>query len=118
MQAERRFYKRYPVSFKFQLISNDRTYTNEALNLSSDGIQMISDMECAELLSQSENNSLACQILLDVNDNALPITIDCRVVVNRRLSQIKYLIGLRFIGVDQAKQQLIEQYIQKSIINE
>ena len=40
MQAERRFYKRYPVSFKFQLIVNDRTYTNEALNLSSDGIQI------------------------------------------------------------------------------
>ena len=101
MQQERRFYQRYPVNFQLQLTVNEHTYTNTALNISADGIQVQCDDECVEQFDLCPTYPPSCHITLILASNNKPLTLRCRLIVKRRLSQFCYVLGMKFIDISE-----------------
>jgi len=102
MVQERRFTPRYPVDFKLQLTTNQQQFSVTAVNLSTEGIQLKCDDLCADILSKTQCHPLNCQITISLPfDSAIaePLTIDCRIIIKRRLSQSSYLLGIKFIDL-------------------
>ena len=113
MQRERRFYKRYPVNFQFQVTINELKFTNTALNISGDGMQMECDGECVEQFSKCPTSPLSCHIRMTLPNSNKQLALQCRLVGSRRLSQFRYLLGLKFIDLSEADRQDIISCIAK-----
>jgi len=107
MVQERRFTPRHPVDFKLQLTTNQQQFTVVAVNLSAEGIQVKCDDHCADILSKTQCHPLNCQIAINLpfdlplsSAMTKPLTIDCRIIIKRRLSQSSYLLGIKFIDLN------------------
>jgi len=112
MVHERRFTPRYPVNFKLKLISNQQQLPVMAVNLSAGGIQVKCDDHCVEILSNTQRYPLTCQITIDLPNSTMAqsLTIDCRVIIKRRLSQSHYLLGMKFIDLSAVDRDLMMNY--------
>ena len=97
MHSERRHHPRYLVDFKLKLTSDHQNHSITAVNLSAAGFQVICDDDCAEQLSKGQQHPLTCQLTIELPHNKL--SINCRIIVKRRLSQCRYILGIKFINL-------------------
>ena len=108
MSIERRFHPRKDVSFSVSIVlkNSEQPLESAAVNLSLSGIQLNVDKACVDLILNQGDHPAQFQIILNDNSEAAPITV--RLVVNRRISHNKFLLGLKYIDISADQLSTIE----------
>ena len=108
MSIERRFHPRKDVNFSVNIVlnNNEQQLESTAVNLSLSGIQLSLDKASVDLILEQAGHPAEFQINLSDNSGVAPITV--RLIVNRRVSQNKFLLGLKFINISAEQLTTIE----------
>jgi len=117
---ERRLEHRYPIQLPIDLVLDDGTILSvEACNISTQSIQFKCDSYIAnEIEPRGIQKCPQDQIQLKMVAN-LPLEEDkkvyarCKMVVARRLSQDKYILGLEFLDFEAGSDKALNRYIEQ-----
>lgn len=98
MHSERRFYPRVDVDFNVTIVlpHNGQERVCKVTNVSLSGMQLSVNKDCVDDIIKSSGHPPKFIINFD---NEKLHNIQARLVVNRRVSQQHYLIGLKFVGL-------------------
>ncbi|WNC71823.1 PilZ domain-containing protein [Thalassotalea psychrophila] len=98
MSIERRFHPRKDVSFSVSIVltTSELNIESTAVNLSRSGIQLSVDKTSVDLIL--EQGTHPTQFKIQLTDNNVDL-FTVRLVVNRRISQNQFLLGLKFIDI-------------------
>lgn len=116
---ERRLHPRFDVILPVKLVSGDQTVEANIFDISMGGMQMGCDRHAAETLVPTPNQSVtAGQNLVVEASFRCPggkgVTVSCRIVVSRRISNNEYRIGTEFMEFScEEDQQSYEAYIRE-----
>ena len=103
MSAERRFHPRKNVSFDVEVcLSNEKHLTVQATNLSLSGIQISVNKLVNDTILTSCGHPI--QMLINLKSSESINGISARLIVNRRISQDSFLLGLKFISTSSEQQ--------------
>ena len=100
MQIDRRFHPRVDMEFNVtvKIEKSDETRQVKATNLSLSGIQLAVDKNDVDFII--ENCGHPAEFIVCMHKDPDHIEANVRLVVNRRLSQQKFLLGLKFLIID------------------
>lgn len=98
MRKERRFYKRYLVHFPCEVLVNDHAFTSTIVNMSNNGLQIEVNEQCVEQFTKCPTSPPTCLVRMTL-PNIETLELPCRLIINRRLSQLRYVLGLKFVGI-------------------
>jgi hypothetical protein len=103
MSIERRYHPRKDVNFSVSIVLKDseQQLTTTAINISLSGVQLSADKACVDFILSHTNHPAQFQIILN-EDKKLGL-MPVRLIVNRRLSQNNFLLGLKFINITVAQ---------------
>lgn len=108
MSIERRFHPRKDVNFSVSIAldnSNDQL-SSTAINVSLSGIQLSVDKVCVDLILSQCSHPAQFQIRFNDDSKVDPFTV--RLIVNRRISQNQFLLGLKFIAISTEQRTQLE----------
>ncbi|OUS27956.1 hypothetical protein A9Q98_08760 [Thalassotalea sp. 42_200_T64] len=108
MLSERRYHPRLDVDFNVSIIlseTND-TFLGNAKNLSLSGIQLIVDKQCIDNILAQCNHPPQFQIKFCEQPQLEPTVV--RLIVNRRVSQNQFFIGMKFINMTNSQQSVLK----------
>jgi len=108
MVSERRYHPRLDVDFNvaITLSGTDDTFVGKAINLSLSGIQLNVEKSCIDnILVQCSHPP---QFQINFCDQPLLESALVRLIVNRRISQNQFLLGMKFIGMSNLQQSALK----------
>lgn len=100
MAIERRFHPRFDVDFlvKISFVDNDISLTGQAVNFSLSGIQLRVNKAIVDEILQHTLHPPQFIIAIETAGCKIP-NLAVRLIVNRRVSQQHFQLGLKFINV-------------------
>lgn len=98
MHSERRFHPRVDVDFNVTIVLplNGQERVCKVSNISLSGLQLSVDKDCVDDIIKFCKHPP--KFIVNFDNEKLQ-NIQARLVVNRRVSQQHYLIGLKFVGL-------------------
>lgn len=98
MHSERRFYPRLDVDFNVTIVLplNNQETVCKVTNISLSGMQLSVDKSCVDDILQHCNHPP--KFIINFENDKLQ-NLQARLVVNRRVSQQHYLLGLKFVDL-------------------
>ncbi|KGJ87840.1 PilZ domain-containing protein [Thalassotalea sp. ND16A] len=108
MLNERRYHLRLDVDFNVSIILSEANATLEAkaVNLSLSGIQLNVDKQCIDNILAHCSHPPQFQIKFIDQPLLEPAVV--RLIVNRRVSQNRYLLGMKFIAMTNCQQSALK----------
>lgn len=113
---EKRLYPRVKIKLEatFTCPSGDPVYT-QVKNVSSGGLLVDGDIVLKEQLTQNTNpvapSPAEAVVTIMLPGDKQPIRSRCRLVFVRRLSQLEFSFGFRFINMDESDAKHLHQYL-------
>ena len=108
MISERRYHPRLDIDFNVTITlpgTND-TFSGKAINLSLSGIQLNVEKSCIDnILAQCSHPP---QFQINFCDQSLLESTLVRLIVNRRISQNQFLLGMKFIDMSNLQQSALK----------
>ncbi len=114
MQIERRFHPRMKASFEVNIFTDNSSDTikGEASNISLSGIQLAVSKSTIETILNWGNHPQQFFITFTVDGLELA-ALKVRLIVNRRISNQQFALGLKFIQMSPEQQQKLNQLLSK-----
>ncbi|WOH36983.1 PilZ domain-containing protein [Thalassotalea fonticola] len=111
MSIERRFHPRKDVNFSVSITleNSNEQLSSTAINLSLSGIQLSVDKSGVDLILSQCSHPAQFQIRLNDDNKVDRFTV--RLIVNRRISQNQFLLGLKFIDISVEQLAILETII-------
>lgn len=113
---EKRLYPRVKIQIEatFTCPSGESVYT-QVKNLSSGGILVDGDIHLKEQLTKNTNpvspSPAEAIVTMMLPNDKEPVRCRCRLVFVRRLSQLEFSFGFRFIDMDETDAKHLHQYL-------
>jgi c-di-GMP-binding flagellar brake protein YcgR len=116
---ERRLYPRFDVILPVKLSVNNNTVEANIFDISMGGMQLGCEQGAAEIIVPTPNQTVSPgQNLVVVASFRCPngqgVTVNCRLVVSRRVANNEFRIGMEYVEfASEADQKAYEAYIQE-----
>lgn len=115
IQIERRLYPRYAVQWPVEVFIPDHaagaSFDARLRNLSRGGVQIDCDRALVESLLAQHGTHPLCELCIVHPDEPGAVEARCRLVVNRRIAQDSYQLGLKFLQLSPDSTALLERYL-------
>lgn len=114
MTIERRFHPRYKIDFALTIYFSglELELFAHAVNISLSGLQIeVNKSTVDEIIN---NTQYPAEFNISINETALTLTqVKVRLIVNRRISQQQFQLGLKFNSLDQEQTLSLENFIKQ-----
>lgn len=116
MFIERRFHPRIDVSFPVEItfIDEDISLTGEAINLSLSGLQIQVSKTVADTIMGKKTYPLEFLLSIDMPNLKLD-RVNVRLIVNRRISQQDFQLGVKLCNLKDIQLNHLKQFINSTL---